>query len=139
MKRVGFLLKVKEGRLEEYKEHHRAVWPDMLEALSRNGWHNYSLFMREDGLLFGYFEADESLAASVGGDGRRGRKPPMAGDDGALLRDSARRPPRPDAGRARRGLPYRLRQCSPLSPAREKVSACPELAEGMRGNQAASP
>ena len=67
MKRVGFLLKVKEDRLEEYKEHHRAVWPDMLEALSRNGWHNYSLFMREDGLMFGYFEAEESLAASVAG------------------------------------------------------------------------
>ena len=47
MKRVGFLLKVKEDRIEEYKAHHRAVWPDMLDALSRNGWHNYSLFMRE--------------------------------------------------------------------------------------------
>ena len=67
MKRVGFLLKVKEGMLEEYKEHHRAVWPDMLDALARNGWHNYSLFMREDGMLFGYFEAEESLAASVAG------------------------------------------------------------------------
>ena len=33
----------------------------MLDALSRNGWHNYSLFMREDGLMFGYFEADESF------------------------------------------------------------------------------
>ena len=116
MKRVGFLLKVKEDRLEEYKEHHRAVWPDMLEALSRNGWHNYSLFMREDGLLFGYFEAEESLAASVAGMEDEGRKPPLAGDDGAILRDPTRRPPGPDAGRARRGLPYRLRRCSPLFP-----------------------
>jgi L-rhamnose mutarotase len=53
MKRVAFLLKVKEEKVEEYKAYHRAVWPEVLEALSRNGWHNYSLFMRPDGLLFG--------------------------------------------------------------------------------------
>ena len=67
MKRVGFLLKVKQDRIEEYKAHHRAVWPEMLDALSRNGWHNYSLFMREDGLMFGYFEAEESFAAALEG------------------------------------------------------------------------
>ena len=60
MKRVGFLLKVRQDMIEEYKAHHRAVWPDMLDALSRNGWHNYSLFMREDGLMFGYFETRDS-------------------------------------------------------------------------------
>ena len=65
MRRVGFLLKVKQERIEEYKAHHRAVWPEMLDALSRNGWHNYSLFMREDGLMFGYFEAEESFAAAL--------------------------------------------------------------------------
>ena len=67
IKRVGFLLKVKEDRLDEYKRHHEAVWPEMLEALSRHGWRNYSLFMREDGMLFGYFEADESFHASLDG------------------------------------------------------------------------
>ena len=67
MKRVGFLLKVRQDRIEEYKAHHRAVWPDMLDALSRNGWHNYSLFMREDGLMFGYFEAEDSFAAALEG------------------------------------------------------------------------
>ena len=67
MKRVGFLLKVKEGMLEEYKKRHEAVWPEMLDALRRTGWHNYSLFMREDGLLFGYFEAEESFQASLDG------------------------------------------------------------------------
>jgi L-rhamnose mutarotase len=56
MHRVGFLLKVKSDRLDEYKEIHRNVWPEMRQALSEAGWHNYSLFMREDGLLFGYFE-----------------------------------------------------------------------------------
>jgi L-rhamnose mutarotase len=67
MKRVGFLLKVKEDMLEEYKKRHEAVWPEMLDALRRTGWHNYSLFMREDGLLFGYFEAEESFQASLDG------------------------------------------------------------------------
>lgn len=65
MQRVGFILKVKEDRIEEYKEHHKAVWPEMLDALRKAGWHNYSLFMREDGLLFGYVETpdfDQALA-----------------------------------------------------------------------------
>jgi len=40
MKRIGFLLKVKEDRIKEYEEHHEAVWPEMLDALRRTGWHN---------------------------------------------------------------------------------------------------
>ncbi len=64
MKRVGFLLQVKKEKIEEYKMHHENVWPEMLEALRRTGWHNYSLFLRDDGLLFGYFEAEESFEAS---------------------------------------------------------------------------
>jgi L-rhamnose mutarotase len=67
MKRVGFLLKVKADKLEEYKQHHEAVWPEMLAALRRTGWHNYSIFAREDGLLFGYFEAADSFQASLAG------------------------------------------------------------------------
>lgn len=67
MKRVGFLLKVKADKIEEYKKHHEAVWPEMLAALRRHGWHNYSLFMRDDGLLFGYFEAPDSFQAALDG------------------------------------------------------------------------
>jgi L-rhamnose mutarotase len=65
MKRIGFILKVKQELIEEYKAHHRNVWPEMLEALSAAGWHNYSLFLREDGLLFGYFETPVSLEQAV--------------------------------------------------------------------------
>jgi L-rhamnose mutarotase len=61
MNRVGFILKVKADLIEEYKEHHRNVWADMLAALREAGWHNYSLFMGDDGLLFGYFETPHSL------------------------------------------------------------------------------
>jgi len=64
MNRVGFILKVKLDRLEEYKRQHEQVWPAMLQALRDTGWHNYSLFVRDDGLLFGYFETPDSLAAA---------------------------------------------------------------------------
>lgn len=67
MKRIGFLLKVKPGLIDEYKAHHRAVWPEMLDALRRHGWHNYSLFLRPDGQLFGYFETPESFEAAQAG------------------------------------------------------------------------
>ena len=37
MERVCFLLRVRPDRLEEYRERHRAVWPEMLEALRDDG------------------------------------------------------------------------------------------------------
>jgi len=64
--RVCFQLQVKPDRLEEYKARHRAVWPDMLQALAASGWSNYSLFLRPDGLLIGYFETtslEEAVSA----------------------------------------------------------------------------
>ncbi len=67
MKRVGFLLKVKRELIPEYVKHHEAVWPEMRDALHRTGWHNYSLFMRPDGLLFGYFETPDSFEAALEG------------------------------------------------------------------------
>jgi L-rhamnose mutarotase len=66
VQRVCFQLQVKPDRLEEYTARHQAVWPDMLRALSSTGWHNYSLFLREDGLLIGYFETPDLQAALAG-------------------------------------------------------------------------
>lgn len=66
--RVCFQLQVRPDRLEEYTRRHQAVWPDMLRALSSTGWHNYSLFLREDGLLIGYFETADLQAALDGMD-----------------------------------------------------------------------
>jgi L-rhamnose mutarotase len=65
MKRISFLLKVRPEKINEYKAHHTAVWPEMRAALQRSGWHNYSLFMRPDGLLVGYVETPESFAAAL--------------------------------------------------------------------------
>ena len=58
MERVCFVLQVRPERLQEYKERHRAVWPEMRQALSETGWSNYSLFLRPDGLLVGYLETE---------------------------------------------------------------------------------
>lgn len=63
MQRVCFLLKVKPDYLEEYKARHADVWPEMLDALRESGWRNYSLFLRDDGLLVGYFETEDLEAA----------------------------------------------------------------------------
>jgi L-rhamnose mutarotase len=64
MNRIGFMLKVRAHLVEEYKQHHQNVWPEMQDALRQTGWHNYSLFMREDGLMFGYFETPDTLEAA---------------------------------------------------------------------------
>lgn len=56
MKRIGFYFQVREDKKEEYKKNHSQVWPEVIDVLSKNGWKNYSIFIRDDGLLFGYFE-----------------------------------------------------------------------------------
>jgi L-rhamnose mutarotase len=67
MNRIGFVLKVREELIDEYKAQHAAVWPEMLDALHRHGWSNYSLFMRPDGLLFGYFESEGTFQEALDG------------------------------------------------------------------------
>ena len=97
MHRVCFQLQVRPDRIAEYRDRHAAVWPEMLGALHETGWHNYSLFLREDGLLIGYFETPDLDAAQRGHGGHRGQRP-VAGRDGRVLRGARRSAPR-------RGLP----------------------------------
>ncbi|MGI8458205.1 MAG: L-rhamnose mutarotase [Propionibacteriaceae bacterium] len=59
MPRYCLLGHVDPGQLEPYRAAHRAVWPELLVALRDAGWRNYSLFLRADGLLIGYAEADD--------------------------------------------------------------------------------
>ena len=66
MQRICFVLQVKPGRLTEYKQRHRDVWPEMQAALRETGWGNYSLFLREDGLLVGYLETEDFERARSG-------------------------------------------------------------------------
>lgn len=67
MQRVAFRLKVRKELMDEYVNRHAQVWPEMLAALSRTGWTNYSIFLdRADGCLFGYFETPDLQAALDG-------------------------------------------------------------------------
>src|SRR5262245_24632000 len=66
MQRVCFVLQVKREKLAEYKKAHKSVWPEMLAALSKHAWHNYSLFLRDDGMLIGYVETPDFKKAVAG-------------------------------------------------------------------------
>ncbi|MFL6152268.1 MAG: L-rhamnose mutarotase [Ornithinibacter sp.] len=66
MTRVCFQLQVRPDRLHEYTARHASVWPEMLRALQATGWHNYSLFLRADGLLIGYLETTSLEQARTG-------------------------------------------------------------------------
>jgi L-rhamnose mutarotase len=57
--RVCFTLQVDADRLDEYRQRHGEVWPEMLEALRDAGWHDYVLHLREDGLLVGHLVTDD--------------------------------------------------------------------------------
>ena len=56
---------MRPDRIAEYVERHRTVWPEMLDALRETGWRNYSLFLRDDGLLIGYVESDDLMASQA--------------------------------------------------------------------------
>lgn len=61
--RVCFQLQVKPERLAEYRARHAAVWPEMLREIAASGRRNYSIFVRDDGLLIGYYEVDDREAS----------------------------------------------------------------------------
>ncbi len=57
--RICFLLQVRPERVEEYRARHARVWSEFQDALRETGWKNYSLFLRPDGMLVGYLEAED--------------------------------------------------------------------------------
>ncbi len=59
MQRVGFLIRVKPEKMDEYKRHHQNVWPELLAELKAAGIRNYSLWLHPSGLEFGYLECDD--------------------------------------------------------------------------------
>ena len=60
MKRFGWVIGVKEDKLDEYKKLHADVWPDVLNMISQCHFTNYSIYLRKlpDGkyYLFSYLE-----------------------------------------------------------------------------------
>ena len=63
MNRFGFTLKIRPEMAADYRRHHAAVWPEMLDALRRAGIRNYTIF-RHGTQMFGYFESDDLEAAA---------------------------------------------------------------------------
>jgi L-rhamnose mutarotase len=63
MARYCLLGRVRPDRLEEYAILHQQVWPELLEELAAAGWRNYSLFLRPDGTVIGFVEADDLQVA----------------------------------------------------------------------------
>ena len=56
--RSAFVLRVRPEKLDAYLDAHRAVWPELLDALRNAGIRNYTIF-RNGNEMFGYFESDD--------------------------------------------------------------------------------
>jgi L-rhamnose mutarotase len=60
MKRYGMVIGLRPEKVEEYKQLHAAVWPDVLKMIEKCNIRNYSIYLRQldDGkpYLFSYFE-----------------------------------------------------------------------------------
>ena len=65
MRRVCFTLQVGPDRLDEYRRAPRRRLAGDAAALRDAGWHDYSLFLRDDGLLVGYLLTDDLAAAQA--------------------------------------------------------------------------
>ena len=59
-KRMCWWGKIREDKIEEYKESHREIWPELLEIYRNNGIRKISCFLRGNDLLV-YSECDETV------------------------------------------------------------------------------
>lgn len=57
MTRFAFKMQLKSGCEEEYQRRHRAIWPELVQMIKRQGVSNYSIYWdRDTNILFGYQE-----------------------------------------------------------------------------------
>lgn len=57
--RYGMVIGLHAEKIEQYKKLHKAVWPQVLDVISRNGVRNFTIFLKEpENLLFGVFDFD---------------------------------------------------------------------------------
>ena len=61
MERIGFTMRILDGRVDEYVSRHEAVWPELLADLTAAGVRTYSIFRRDQD-LFAYLEVDDFAA-----------------------------------------------------------------------------
>lgn len=63
MAKVGFLIRVRKEKLDEYVRLHNPIWPDLARDLKAAGMRNYTLWLdRDAGIEFGYLECDDWAA-----------------------------------------------------------------------------
>ena len=55
MRRYGMIIRLRPQAEAAYRQHHAAVWPEVLDTITACNIRNYTIFLR-DGCLFGYFE-----------------------------------------------------------------------------------
>lgn len=55
MQRYGMVIRLRPEAEESYRQHHAAVWPEVLAMITACNIRNYSIYLK-DGLLFSYFE-----------------------------------------------------------------------------------
>src|ERR1017187_1840787 len=55
MQRFGMVIGLKPEAEQQYREHHAAVWPEVLETIRQCNIRNYSIYLK-DGMLYSYFE-----------------------------------------------------------------------------------
>ena len=55
MQRFGMVIGLKPLAEEEYRKHHAAVWPEVLETIRQCNIRNYSIYLK-DSMLYSYFE-----------------------------------------------------------------------------------
>jgi len=57
MQRMGLIIGIKPGLIDEYKRLHAATWPKVIAQIRKNNIRNFTIFLREpENLLFGYWE-----------------------------------------------------------------------------------
>lgn len=60
MKRCGWVIGLREEKIEEYRKLHAAVWPEVLDMIRQCNISNYSIYLRKlpggKTYLFSYFE-----------------------------------------------------------------------------------
>ena len=57
--RYGKLYRIRPESIEEYKKAHDEIWPGMSALIKEAGFKNYTIFARDDGILFAYWEHED--------------------------------------------------------------------------------
>ena len=63
MERHAFAMKVKSGKMNDYRKKLGEIWPDLTTFLDRNKVKNFSIWNAED-LIFGYYENEDGTVLS---------------------------------------------------------------------------